>query len=84
MRAKEFIVELHLQPDVDEGWKDWAAGAAMAAAALGPGASTATVPQQNYQNDPINAIVKKKEAEQLNALERLKIENEICAALKKI
>jgi len=75
MRSKEFIVELHLQPDVDEGWRNWAAGATMTAAALGTGAANATVPQQNYQNDPINAMVKKKEAEQLNALDRAKLQD---------
>lgn len=36
MRAQEFIVLAELtSPDLDEGWKDWVAGATLGAAALG-------------------------------------------------
>ena len=74
-KANEFVLELHLQPEVDEGWKDWAVGAAIGATALGPGAAKATVPQQNYQNDPINKMVQQKEADKLNAIDRAKLQD---------
>ena len=59
MRANEFIIELHVPPDVDEGWKDWVAGAAMGAAALG-GAQDANakqpVKQQTAQHQQVQKV----------------------------
>jgi predicted chitinase len=40
MRAHEFIIEFR-EPDFEEGWKDWAASAAIGAAALGGGTAAA-------------------------------------------
>lgn len=37
MRAKEFITEYYLPDDLEEGWKDWIAGAGVAAMAAGGG-----------------------------------------------
>lgn len=46
MRANEFIIEA-IHPDLEEGWKDWVAGAAMGAAALGAqGDANASTKQQ--------------------------------------
>jgi len=64
MRANEFIIELHLPPDVDEGWKDWVAGAAMGAAALG-GAQDANAKQPAKQPQAQHQQVQKVAAKKL-------------------
>jgi len=57
MRAAEFITPNELE----EGWKDWVAGAAMGAAALG-GASNADAAIKKDVNKPaIQQVIKKKE-----------------------
>ena len=46
--------------DIDEGWKDWVAGAAMGAAALGGGNADAAV-KKDVNKPGIQQVVKKKE-----------------------
>ena len=70
MRAKEFIIELHLPPDVDEGWKDWVAGAAMGAAALG-GAQDANAKQPVKQQTAQHQQVQKVSANKLLPLQKM-------------
>lgn len=48
--------------DIEEGWKDWVAGAALGAAALGAGGdANAAVKKQNVSKPAIQQVVKKQE-----------------------
>lgn len=61
MRAQEFIFEYTEEGiPVDEGWKDWVAGAAMGAAALGGGNADAAI-KKDVNKPAIQHVVKKKE-----------------------
>jgi predicted chitinase len=73
MKISELLVE---QQATDEGLGKNLAGAALAGAMAlgGTGAKAATAPQ-DYQADPINAMVQQKETEKLNALDRAKLQD---------
>jgi putative chitinase len=57
MRANEFIIN----EDLDEGWKDWVAGAAMGAAALGGAGNADAAIKKDVNKPAIQQVVKKKE-----------------------
>lgn len=59
MRAREFIIES--EELVDEGWKDWVAGAAIGAAALGGAGNADAAIKKDVNKPAIQQVIKKKE-----------------------